>query len=155
MLRNRVTKPQIVDSECPTVMHDFVNHIHLFDLLPYSLYEWHPESESLCNQSGNHSLTTIIQGKLCALQPENSIIESQRFDTLITQQWLRVSMWRLAFGKKPRFAYTGGLFMPPGVPLDAGKVVMKALGSVGQNSKDCHGIGMVGPPQLDQLSDMS
>jgi hypothetical protein len=143
MLRNRVAKPQIVDSECPTVMHDFVNHIHLFDLLPYSLYEWHPESEG-GQQPGDNSLTSTIHGKLCALQPENSIIESQRFDTLVTQQWLRVSMWRLAFGKKPLFAHSRGLLMPLGIPLDAGKVVMRALDSAGQTSKDCHGIGMVG-----------
>lgn len=141
MLRNRVAKPQIVDSECPAVMHDFVNHIHLFDLLPYSLYEWHPESEG-GQQPKDNSLTHTIHSKLCSLQPENSIIESQRFDTLLTQQWLRVSMWRLAFGKKPLFAHNRGLLMPLGIPLDAGKVVMKALDSVGHTSKDCHGIGM-------------
>lgn len=141
MLRSTVTKPQVVDSDCPVVMNDFINHIRLFESLPWSLYEWQPESDN--HQLKDLALVHTINGKLCSIQADQSVIESQRFDTLITQQWLRISMWRLAFGKKPSSSYKFGLLLPPGLPMDAGKMIMSALSSVASRSKDCHGIGMV------------
>ncbi|KAF4945115.1 hypothetical protein FSARC_14508 [Fusarium sarcochroum] len=140
MLRSTVTKPQIVDSNCPVVMHDFINHIRLFESLPYSLYEWQPEGDD--QRFDDLKLVHTINDKLCSVQPHQSLIESQRFDTLITQQWLRVSMWRIAFGQNPSSASNFGLLLPPALPMDAGKIIMSALGSVGTKSKDCHGIGM-------------
>ncbi|KAG8674058.1 hypothetical protein FPOAC1_000021 [Fusarium poae] len=140
MLRSTVNKPQIVDSNCPVVMHDFINHISLFESLPYSLYEWQPENDD--RRFEDLKLVHNINERLCKVKPEQSIIESQRFDTLITQQWLRVSMWRIAFGQNPSSASGFGLLLPPALPMDAGKIIMSALGSVGTKSKDCHGIGM-------------
>ncbi|KAH7268993.1 fungal-specific transcription factor domain-containing protein [Fusarium redolens] len=140
MLRSTVNKPQIVDSNCPVVMHDFINHIRLFESLPYSLYEWQPEGDD--QRFDDLKLVHSINDKLCSVQPDQSIIESQRFDTLITQQWLRISMWRIAFGQNPSSASGFGLLLPPSLPMDAGKIIMSALGSVGTKSKDCHGIGM-------------
>lgn len=141
MLRSTVNKPQIVDSNCPVVMHDFINHIRLFESLPYSLYEWQPEGDD--GRFEDLKLVHGINDKLCSVQPDQSIIESQRFDTLITQQWLRVSMWRIAFGQNPSSASGFGILLPPALPMDAGKIIMSALSSVGTKSKDCHGIGMV------------
>ncbi|KAH0496669.1 hypothetical protein TgHK011_004020 [Trichoderma gracile] len=142
MLRNTIAKPQIVDSDCPVVMHDFVNHVRLFELLPCSLYEWQPHTDG-CQPQGV-ALSRAVSDRLSAVQPAESVMESQRFDTLVTQQWLRVSMWRLAFGSKPSLAYGGqGVLMPAlGLPFEAGKSIMKALGSVSQSSKDCHGIAI-------------
>ncbi|KAL2827322.1 hypothetical protein BDW59DRAFT_171355 [Aspergillus cavernicola] len=140
MLRSSVTKPQVIDSDCPVVMNDFINHIRLFELLPWSLYEWQAGSDN--HQLDDLGLVHTINSKLCSIQADQSVIESQRFDTLITQQWLRVSMWRLAFGKKPSSAYQSGLLLPPGLPTDVGKIIMSALSSVDPRSKDCHGIGM-------------
>lgn len=141
MLRNTISKPQIVDSDCPIVMHDFVNHVRLFELLPCSLYEWQPHTDG-CQPQGV-ALSHSISNKLSAVQPAESVMESQRFDTLVTQQWLRVSMWRLAFGAKPNLVYGQGLMPAINLPFDAGKSIMKALGSVSQSSKDCHGIAIV------------
>ncbi|KAH0523429.1 hypothetical protein TsFJ059_008436 [Trichoderma semiorbis] len=140
MLRNTISKPQIVDSDCPIVMHDFVNHVRLFELLPCSLYEWQPHTDG-CQPQGV-ALSHAISNKLSAVQPAESVMESQRFDTLVTQQWLRVSMWRLAFGTKPNLVYGQGLMPALGLPFEAGKSIMKALGSVSQSSKDCHGIAI-------------
>ncbi|RSL96200.1 hypothetical protein CDV31_013581 [Fusarium ambrosium] len=140
MLRSSITKPQVIDSECPVVMHDFLNHIRLFESLPWSLYEWQPENDH--GQPKDLQLVPAINNKLCTVQPDQSVIESQRFDTLITQQWLRISMWRLAFGNKPSSACKFGLLLPAGLPFDAGKIILPALLSVGAKSKNCHGIGM-------------
>ncbi|KAI8692455.1 Zn(2)-C6 fungal-type domain-containing protein [Fusarium sp. Ph1] len=141
MLRSSITKPRTVDSDCPVVMNDFINHIRLFESLPWSLYEWQSPSDG--NQLEDLSLVHTINDKLCTIQADQSVIPSQRFDTLITQQWLRVSMWRLAVGKKPlSSAYNFGVLLPPSLPIDAGKIIISALGSVGPKSKDCHGIGM-------------
>ncbi|KAL6399836.1 transcription activator amyR [Ilyonectria robusta] len=140
MLRSRIPKPRVVDSDCPTVMHDFLNHIRVFDLLPCALYDWDPQDDEY--KSDDVSLPNKINARLSALQVDNSFIESQRFDTLITQQWLRVSMWRLAFGTQPSLAYGRETHLPVGLPIDAGKSVLVELYSVGQLSKDCHGIGI-------------
>lgn len=136
-LRSTIAKPQIIDSDCPVVMHDFVNHIRVFEQLPSSLYVWQCQSDS-----DQLSLTHSINDKLCAVQPDQSVIESQRLDTLLTQQWLRIAMWRLAFGKKPSPACSRGALLPFNLPMDASRLVMSALGSVGSRSKDCHGIGL-------------
>ena len=142
MLRSSITKPGIIDSDCPIVMNDFINHIRLFESLPSSLYEWQSTSDS--DPLEHLSLVYTINDSLCTVQADQSVIPSQRFDTLITQQWLRISMWRLAVGKKPLpSVYDFGLLFPPSLPIDAGKIIMSALGSVGPKSKDCHGIGMV------------
>lgn len=122
-------------------MHDFLNHIRVFDLLPCALYDWDPQDDEY--KSDDVSLPNKINARLSALQVDNSFIESQRFDTLITQQWLRVSMWRLAFGTQPSLAYGRETHLPVGLPIDAGKSVLVELYSVGQLSKDCHGIGIV------------
>ncbi len=42
MLRNAISKPEIFDSNCPVVIHDFLNHVCLFEMLPNSLYDWQP-----------------------------------------------------------------------------------------------------------------
>ncbi|KAJ8100844.1 transcription activator amyR [Lipomyces tetrasporus] len=140
-LRGSITKPQVIDSNCPVVMNDFINHIRLFESLPWSLYEWQPESDK--HQLKHLNLAHTINDKLCNVQPDQSVIPSQRFDTLITQQWLRISMWRLTFGKKPSSSCNNfGLLLPPALPIDAGKIIMSALSSAGPHSKDCHGIGM-------------
>ncbi|KAH7120688.1 fungal-specific transcription factor domain-containing protein [Dactylonectria macrodidyma] len=140
MLRSRIPKPRVIDSDCPTVMHDFLNHIRIFDLLPCALYDWDSQDDEY--QSDDVSLPNKINARLSALQVVNSFIESQRFDTLITQQWLRVSMWRLVFGTNPYLAYGRETHLPLGLPIDAGKTVLGELYSVGQLSRDCHGIGM-------------
>ncbi|KAL7814241.1 fungal-specific transcription factor domain-containing protein [Trichoderma aethiopicum] len=149
MLRNTIAKPQIVDSDCPVVMHDFVNHARLFELLPCSLYEWQSHHEDGCCRPQGVALSRAVSDRLsAAVRPAESVMESQRFDTLVTQQWLRVSMWRLAFGSRPGLAYggqgqQGSMMMPAlGLPFEAGRSIMKALGSVSQSSKDCHGIAI-------------
>ncbi|SPO03157.1 related to transcription activator amyR [Cephalotrichum gorgonifer] len=141
MLRNSITKPKILDSEYPVIMNDFVNHIRLFESLPPSLYEWE-EPDSKNHQRDDLELLHTISGKLCAIQADQSVIESQKFDTLVTQQWLRISMWRLALGKQPSPAHKSGRLLPPSLPMDAGKIIIPALNSVGSRSKDCHGIAM-------------
>ncbi|KAK0392262.1 hypothetical protein NLU13_1758 [Sarocladium strictum] len=142
MLRSSIMKPRVIDSDCPVVMNDFINHIRIFETLPPSLYEWHNPGDS--GQLENLSLVLTVNDKLCNVQADQSVIPSQRFDTLITQQWLRVSMWRLAVGEKPSSVASnfGGVLLPPSLPIDAGKIIMSALGSVSPRLKDCHGIGM-------------
>lgn len=113
-------------------MHDFVRHVSLFELLPYSMYEWTPESTGDC-------ATQAVTSRLVGFQGQNILTESQRFETSITQQWLRMFMWRssLQSGSSPQ---------PCSLPVDVGMVVMRNLSDVTQKSKDCLGIGLVRTP---------
>ncbi|KAJ6442205.1 hypothetical protein O9K51_05758 [Purpureocillium lavendulum] len=142
MLRSTITKPQVVDSDCPVVMHDFVNHIRLFELLPHSLYDWLPNSDPSQQQGSSIVLSQRVGDKLCSVQAGDSVLESQRFDTLVTQQWLRVAMWRLVYGVNPSLMYGHTASPSLAVPFEAGKSVMAQLDMVSQTSKDCHGIGI-------------
>ena len=138
MLRTCIAKPEITSSDCPAVMHDFVHHVSLFELLPCSVYEWEAPDDDFTStdDSRNQSVTTRLGG----FRGERLITEGQRFETLITQQWLRMYMWRLDFASRSSAVGRRGAV---GLPVDVGKVVMRALGEVDQKYKDCHGIGLV------------
>lgn len=121
-------------------MNDFVNHVNLFESLPPALYDWQPQNTSDSNLAG---LSQSIMQALCAVQPHNSVLESQQFDTLITQHWLRVTMWRLVRGIAPGIAQTCAA-SEIGLPFDAGRSIMLSLASVSTSSKNRHGISLVG-----------
>ncbi|KAH6982691.1 hypothetical protein EDB80DRAFT_251516 [Ilyonectria destructans] len=139
-LRNCIAKPDIVNSACPVVMNDLYNHIGIFEALPPSLYEWHPQSDA--DQPRGVALADEINTKLCVVQAADSMIESQRFDTLITQQWLRVALWRLVFGENPSPSHNSSALLPFSIPIDVGRTIMETLHSVRQSSIDCHGIAI-------------
>ncbi|KAJ6784091.1 hypothetical protein PWT90_06855 [Aphanocladium album] len=139
LLRRTVPKPQIFDSEYPIIMNDFVNHVNVFECLPPELYEWQPTSSSTAKLS---QLGQKVIQALRAVQPQNSVLESQQFDTLITQHWLRVTMWRLICGIVSQ-DYNGSIAMPDlSLPFDAGSTIMSSLASVSNTSKNRHGISI-------------
>lgn len=130
-------------------MNDLFNHIGIFEALPPSLYEWHPQSDM--GQPHGVALAHEIDAKLCAVQATDSMIESQRFDTLITQQWLRVALWRLVFGENPSPTHSSGALLPFSIPVDVGRTIMETLHSVRQSSIDCHGIAIVSNQESSPL----
>lgn len=125
-------------------MNDFVNHTRLFEKLPAELYHWDAGEDGIAKHHA--PLDGSITSAICAVQPLHSVLESQQFDTLVTQQWLRVALWRLGNGNSPA-KWLGSDTLPEHVvPFEAGKAIMTALSSVSNRSKDCHGISIVGPP---------
>lgn len=121
-------------------MNDFVNHVNLFESLPPELYEWQPKPSDLTNIS---YLGQRVIEALRAVQPQNSVLESQQFDTLITQHWLRVKMWRLVCGIAAQHC-NGAMATPQlSLPVDAGSSIMSSLTSVSTASKNRHGISLV------------
>lgn len=145
LLRGKVPKPSVSASSHPLIMNDFVNHSRLFEGLPENMYEWDAEQGDTSAEAARSHET--ITSAICAVEPSNSMIESQQFDTLVTQQWLRIAIWRLAYGAAPADTKLPSLT----IPFDAGKAIMTALNSVSQHSKDCHGISIVRIPCLHPL----
>ncbi|KAM5349450.1 hypothetical protein ACJ41O_005955 [Fusarium nematophilum] len=126
------------DAAVGRVMNDLVNHISIFEALPPALYEWHSQDNG--EPSCTLALASQIDTKLRIDLASTSVIESQRLDTLLTQNWLRVAMWRLVFGNTPSISrHTAGLLIPFSTPVDAGRSIMESLHSVTQISMDCHG----------------
>ncbi|OAA53348.1 Transcription factor [Cordyceps fumosorosea ARSEF 2679] len=139
LLRRTVPKPQIFDSDYPIIMNDFVNHINVFESLPLELYEWQPEPSDSSNLS--YIGQRVIQA-LCTVQPQNSVLESQQLDTLITQNWLRVVMWRLMCGIAGKSCH-GSVALPDlRLPFDAGSSILLSLTSSSTASKNRHGISL-------------
>jgi hypothetical protein len=123
------------------VTNDLVNHIRIFEVLPPALYEWHSRGDE--KEPCGVALAHRVNNSLCVDQAASSVIESQRFDTLVTQHWLRVALWRLVFGERPSASRCGSTLLPFSVPVDAGRAIMESLHSVSQTSLDCHAIAIV------------
>lgn len=140
-LRSSIMKPKMTHSDCPTVIDGFLNHIKIFETLPPLLYEWSPHSN--IRELYGIALAPEINANLCVVQPAVSTIESQRFDTLITQQWLRVALWRLVYGDRTCYPFTAGTLLPASLPVDVGRTIMETLFSISQSSIDCLGLGIV------------
>lgn len=138
-----VPKPEILDSDCPVTMNDFLNHCRLFESLPTSLYEWQGSGSGSGSAHGDNNVEESVHAEVCSVEPGKAILESQYFDTLITQQWLRVSMWRIARRAPPTGDSSHAKAMSSMLPFDAGKSIMAALASVSNTSKDCHGLSIV------------
>lgn len=137
MLQTCIAKPEVHNSDCPAVMQDWVQHVSLFELIPASLYEWSaPGMDGLLRDTPSGQAVTT---RLRSFPGECLVAEGQRFETLITQQWLRMYMWRLGHSRSSSAAGTRSYE----VPADVGKVVMRALGSVQSRHKDCQGVGLV------------
>ena len=141
-----VPKPEMLESDCATTINDFLNHVRLFESLPASLYDWQRRADG-SGESGS-GVEQSINAYVCSVEPGNAVTESQYFDTLITQQWLRVSMWRLSCGNRPKInriqmPSPGANAITPTLPFDAGKSIMAALAGVSSRSKDCHGLSIV------------
>lgn len=118
-------------------------------MLPPALYEWHPRGDE--KDPCGVALAHRINSALCVDQAAGSVIESQRFDTLITQQWLRVALWRIVFGERPSASSDSGTLLPFSVPVEAGRAIMESLYSVSQDSMDCHALAIVGIYAFDHL----
>ena len=136
-----IPKPEILESDCPATMNDFLNHCRLFESLPTRLYEWQGSGSGSVH--GDNNVVEAVLADVCSVEPGNAIMESQYFDTLITQQWLRVSMWRLGCRELPTVDSSHAEAMSSMLPFDAGKSIVAALASVSNRSKDCHGLSIV------------
>ncbi|KAJ3495273.1 hypothetical protein NLG97_g3512 [Lecanicillium saksenae] len=139
LLRRTVPKPQVFNSEHPIIMNDFVNHVNLFESLPPELYEWQLGASNSSKLS--HLGQTVIHA-LRSVQPQNSVLESQQFDTLITQHWLRVRMWRLICGIASQYCDSSMSVPDLALPFDSGSAIMSSLASVSTTSKNRHGISL-------------
>ena len=143
-----VPKPEMLESDCATTINDFLNHVRLFESLPASLYDWQRRAGGSGENGSGSGVEHSINAYVCSVEPGNAVTESQYFDTLITQQWLRVSMWRLSCEDRPKI---NRIQMPSAaanaitttLPFDAGRSIMSALACVSNRSKDCHGLSIV------------
>jgi hypothetical protein len=114
-------------------------------MLPNDLYNW-----VFCNirsYTEDATLPSSIHCNLCDAKPSDSVVESQQLDTMITREWLKVTMWKLSLGQCPNSSLGIGSLLPFSLPFYAGKSAMEALASVNESSKDACGISMVGNQQ--------
>ncbi|KAG4433373.1 hypothetical protein IFR05_011133 [Cadophora sp. M221] len=142
ILRSSIRKPQIFGSDCPTIIHGLINHISLFEMLPNDLYNWAFTNSSSPLHPEQAPLAASVGYTLCDAKPSQSMVASQHLDTLVTQEWLKVSMWKLSLGWRPNSSPSSGPLLPFLLPLSAGKLAMKALASVDESSRDACGIAM-------------
>ncbi|PGH17296.1 hypothetical protein AJ79_01180 [Helicocarpus griseus UAMH5409] len=140
MLRASIRKPEVFNGDDPILAYGFLNLINLFEKLTPDLYDW--MSSGLGGEAVGQALTSSILRDLSSPISLEGVLETQQVDILVTQQWLRAAMCKLASSgslqKPPR---SPGMH-PPQVPIATGKSTMEVLGAVSQAAIDSHGIGM-------------
>ncbi|EAW10466.1 putative C6 transcription factor (AmyR) [Aspergillus clavatus NRRL 1] len=140
LLRNSIHKPQVLSSEDPILAYGFVNLINVFEKLTPNLYDW-------VSTGGGDAFfemppTSAIQSSLCKPMSLDGVVEIQRVDILVTQQWLQVMMWKLSMTHATQPGSRDDAVLPFHLPILVGKSVMNAISAASQGSVDAHGIGM-------------
>ncbi|OJD28438.1 hypothetical protein ACJ73_00153 [Blastomyces percursus] len=140
ILRNSIRKPEIFRGNDPILAYGFLNLINLFEKLPPDLYDWITFGQG--DELSGHALVNVILRDLSSPISLEGVLETQQVDILVTQQWLRSTMWRLptqlSAGKSPAIQD----IIPPHVPIKAGKSAMEVVCAASQAAVDSHGIGM-------------
>ncbi|KAF7131443.1 hypothetical protein CNMCM5793_004668 [Aspergillus hiratsukae] len=140
MLRNSIHKPQVLCSDDPILTYGFINLINIFEKLTPNLYDW-------VSAGGGDGFfeTPPISSILSSLSKPMSldgVVEMQRIDILVTQQWLQVMMWKLSMAHASQPGSRDDAVLPFHLPLLVGNAVMNIIGAASQGSVDAHGIGM-------------
>lgn len=142
MLRSSIHKPAVLYSDDPILTYGFLNLINIFEKLKPDLYDWVSVG---CNDEFSKAPPTgSIQSELCRPISLAGVIEIQKVDILVTQQWLQAMMWKLSMSCPSKQANRGDAVLPFHLPVLVGKTVLDVIGSVSQGAMDAHGIGMVG-----------
>ncbi|EAL89772.1 putative C6 transcription factor (AmyR) [Aspergillus fumigatus Af293] len=140
MLRNSIHKPQVLCSDDPILTYGFINLINMFEKLTPNLYDWISAGggEGFCEMPPISS----IQSSLCKPMSLDGVVEIQRVDILVTQQWLQAMIWKLSMAHVSQPGSREDAVLPFHLPLLVGKAVMDVIGAASQGSIDAHGIGM-------------
>ncbi|RHZ65209.1 putative C6 transcription factor (AmyR) [Aspergillus thermomutatus] len=140
MLRNSIHKPQVLCSDDPILTYGFINLINIFEKLTPNLYDW----VSVGGGDGFFEMPPIssIQSSLCKPMSLDGVVEIQRVDILVTQQWLQAMMWKLSMAHATQPGSRDDAVLPFHLPLLVGKAVMNVIEAASQGSVDAHGITM-------------
>ncbi|KAG0157840.1 hypothetical protein PDIDSM_5351 [Penicillium digitatum] len=140
MLRSSIHKPRVLCSKDPILAYGFTNLINVFENLTPCLYDW------ISAGAGDGILEkppiSEIQSSLCKAISLEGVLEIQRVDILITQQWLQTMMWKLSMSHATQPGSRNDPVLPFHLPVMVGKSVMSVLGAASRGAIDAHGIVM-------------
>lgn len=151
MLRSTIELPRIFESDSPKLIFGFVSLVNLFKAVDdkfLSLWKGGDKANSLPAPSSSSSSSTDGKSQSwqrmfhAALADQSGgggseIVEVQRLDILVTQQWLHLLAWQMQMRKGAK--NTSGRKFPFAISRDTLSIISKA----NRKSLEAHGIGMV------------
>ena len=110
LLRSSIDLPRIFESDNPKLIYGFVSHVKLFKSVDdkfLSLWKHGSRSPGAGHPSKQQQQQSWQQTFRAALADQNAaniceIIEIQRLDIMVTQQWLHLLAWQLQSGRASR-----------------------------------------------------
>ncbi|KAL3490807.1 fungal-specific transcription factor domain-containing protein [Aspergillus germanicus] len=141
MLRNSIQKPQVLCSDDPILAYGFINLIGIFENLSPTLYDW-VSAGGKRDELLEMPPTSAIQTSLSKPISLDGVLEIQKIDILITQQWLQAMMWKLSITRASQPGSRNETVLPFHLPVLVGKAAMSVLADASASAIDAHGIGM-------------
>jgi hypothetical protein len=133
---------EVLPEEDPAISLGLSNIHRLFSLLDMNFVRvWNGSSSSFSTADKFSELATL-QRELCQPFHMDDVSETQRADILVTQQWLRLTIWQAALrlglisssAAEPEFGYT--------YPLELAYALRDVLRTLSPAAIQAHGLGI-------------
>lgn len=151
ILRSSIDLPRIFESEDPKLIYGFVSLVNLFKSVDdkfLSLWKGRPVSSSVV--ATTPEATRRHQGAAVMLKDQSvdsvcEIVEIQRLDITVTQQWLHLLAWQLQVRRTYGRASSHGseLATNRSFPFTVSRDTLQIISKANRKALESHGIGMV------------
>lgn len=149
MLRSSIELPRVFESDNPKLIYGFVSLVNLFKSVDdkfLSLWKGHPSRISEPKQSWQRTFCAALGDQ--NINNVGEIVEIQRLDILITQQWLHLLAWQMQTRKMHSPLGMQGpadksLTLDRKFPFTASRDTLQIVYKANRKSLESHGIGMV------------
>ncbi|GFF94746.1 hypothetical protein IFM60648_10496 [Aspergillus lentulus] len=143
ILRPTIRRPSVLNSEVPALLYGFVSLIAVFEQMVPEFYNWN--INIACDSQECSTINSMYKSLSNPPALLDEVPETHQVDIIISQQWLRVSLWNYLAKRypfHPRDLTTTKPLVPVQIPWIAGRIALACLSSASLPSVDAHGIGM-------------
>lgn len=150
ILRSSIDLPRIFESDNPKLIFGFVSLVNLFKSVDdkfLSLWKGGRPSPSDTKQSWQRAFCAALADQ--NINSANEIMEIQRLDIMVTQQWLHLLAWQMESRRRQNEVTQGtaaerkALAANRRFPFSASRDTLQIITKANRKSLESHGIGMV------------
>lgn len=150
MLRSSIDLPRIFESDNPKLIYGFVSLVNLFKSVDdkfLSLWKGGRASPSESKQSWQRTFCAALADQ--NINSVHEIMDIQRLDIMVTQQWLHLLAWQMQTRRRYNEVTqgtnveTGALATNRRFPFSVSRDTLQIITKANRRSLESHGIGMV------------
>lgn len=159
MLRSSIDLPRIFESGNPKLIYGFVSLVNLFKSVDdkfLSLWKGGRASPGDSKHSWRRTFTAVLSDQ--TINSACEIVEIQRLDIMVTQQWLHLLAWQMQTRKQYSELTNGieaqkdALVANRTFPFITSRDTLQIVTKANRRSLESHGIGMVGQASAARAS---